>query len=150
MAEERLKRIKIFHGAFNDEDINECKFEKLHWTSTTNDNELVELLFKAFNAPDHYLTEEEEKLNKEYRAQKLRSLSVGDIVQLNGRRYKCAPEGWEEIESMIAFKAESNKMVKHHGEYIRREDLEKRQKASRESMLSGIDKMIKAKKGTSL
>ena len=147
MPEEHLKRIKIFHGAFDDENINECKFEKLHWTSTADNKELLELLFKAFNSPDHYLTEEEEKLNKKYRAQKLRSISVGDIIQIDGRRYECMLEGWEEIETAITFRAKSNDLVKHHGEYISRKDLEKRQKASRESMLSGIDRMIKAKKG---
>ena len=147
MPEEHLKRIKIFHGAFDDENINECKFEKLHWTTAANDKKLLELLFKAFNSPDHYLTEEEEKLNKGYKAQKLRSISVGDIIQLDGRRYRCALEGWEEIETVMTFRVKNNDLVKHHGEYIRREDLEKRQKASRESMLSGIDRMIKAKKG---
>ena len=147
MAEEHLKRIKIFHGGFDDEDIDICRFEKLHWTAATNNEKLLELLFKAFNAPNHYLTEEEQGLNKEYRAQKLRSLSVGDIVQLDGRRYKCLPVGWEEIQSVIAFRAESNEMVKHHGEYITRENLEKRQKESRKSMLSSIDRLIKAKKG---
>ena len=147
MSEEHLKRIKIFHGSFDDENINECKFEKLHWTTATNNKKLLELLFKAFNAPNHYLTEEEKGLNKEYRAHKLRSLSVGDIVQLDGRRYKCLPTGWEEIHSVMAFRAETNEMVKHHGEYITRKNLEKRQKESRKSMLSSIDRMIKAKKG---
>ena len=112
MAEEHLKRIKIFHGAFDDEDIDICRFEKLHWTTTGDNKQLLELLFKAFNAPDHYLTEEEEKLNKEYRAQKLRSLSVGDIVQIDGKRYKCAPVGWEEIQSVMAFEARNEMLTK--------------------------------------
>ena len=46
-----------------------------------------------FNAPFEYLNEEDQAVFKLYRP--LRSLSVGDVVEINGLRYQCMPIGWE-------------------------------------------------------
>lgn len=53
-----------------------------------NDVAILEWIFRIHNAVDG--TERVVKLG-------LRSLSVGDEVELDGRRYLCAGRGWERI-----------------------------------------------------
>lgn len=48
------------------------------------DIEALEKLFERFNIGDHG-------------GLRVRSLSVGDVVELDGRRYVCAPCGWDRV-----------------------------------------------------
>ena len=86
-----MPNVNIYHGAFRDEDVNERVFAYTDGVSI-NDDEICERAFHVFNAPFEYLNEEDQALFKKYRP--LRSLSVGDVVEINGVRYRCMPVGW--------------------------------------------------------
>lgn len=47
--------------------------------------------FKITNAPEDALTEEEADMVTHFRGP---SLSIGDVVEVDGIEYLCAPEGW--------------------------------------------------------
>ena len=87
-----MPNVNIYHGAFGDEDINKRVFAYTDGVSI-NDEEILGRAFKMFNAPFEYLNEEDQAVFKRYRP--LRSLSVGDVVEINGLRYQCMPIGWE-------------------------------------------------------
>ena len=49
-----------------------------------------------FNAPLEYLSEDEDFfIGTDYRSRRLRSLSVGDIVEVNDTKWICRPVGWQ-------------------------------------------------------
>jgi len=54
------------------------------------DEELLYDAFEMFNIG-------EGPVALEYRGRKLRSLSVGDVIAIDGRHYACAPVGWKEV-----------------------------------------------------
>ncbi len=62
--------------------------------------------FHIFNAPHELLKEKEQMIATQYRAKRLRSLSVGDVVEVvtneNGKptyqSFVCASFGWEPFE----------------------------------------------------
>jgi len=86
-----MPNVNIYHGAFNDEDVHACVFSYTDRVSI-NDDEILERAFEMFNAPFEYLNEEDQAVFKRYRP--LRSLSVGDVVEINEVRYRCMPIGW--------------------------------------------------------
>jgi hypothetical protein len=83
-----MPNVNIYHGAFRDEDVNWKVFSYTDRVSI-NDDEICERAFHMFNAPFEYLNEEDQAIFKMYRP--LRSLSVGDVVEVNGVRYQCMP-----------------------------------------------------------
>jgi hypothetical protein len=54
----------------------------------TADDGILAAAFEAFNVGTDTLAEE-------YRARRLRSLSVGDVVDIDGRSYSCERLGWK-------------------------------------------------------
>ena len=52
-------------------------------------------LFAAFNADS--APGDLGRMRAEYRARKLRSLSVGDVVTMNGASWQCSSVGWEQV-----------------------------------------------------
>ena len=104
-----MPNVNIYHGAFGDEDINKRVFAYTDGVSI-NDDEILERAFLVFNAPFEYLNEEDQALFKKYRP--LRSLSVGDVVEINGVRYRCMPVGWELEKDARPFKKPSGTTFK--------------------------------------
>jgi hypothetical protein len=78
-------------------------------TASSREAELTacEKLFHIFNAPPDLLTEEEQRLERLYRAQRNRSLSVGDVVRLRGlggkwNAYSCDRVGFSQVHDPLA------------------------------------------------
>lgn len=62
----------------------------------TDDKNILDYCFHVFNAPEEYLeTKEDRRLAERYRANRLRSLSVGDVVQVRNRFWTCRSIGWD-------------------------------------------------------
>lgn len=57
--------------------------------------------FRMFNAPEDYLTPEELTITRRYRANRLRSLSVGDIVQAGQQFWVCESVGWTKLGTNV-------------------------------------------------
>jgi hypothetical protein len=57
--------------------------------------------FKMFNAPEDYLSGGELAIAKQYRANQLRSLSVGDIVQVDDTFYVCESFGFGKLGTNV-------------------------------------------------
>ncbi len=136
-----MPNVNIYHGAFDDEDVHACVFSYTDGVSI-NDKEILARAFEMFNAPFEYLNEEDQAIFKMYRP--LRSLSVGDVVEINGLRYQCMPIGWEHEEDVI--KAKGEELIKHHGQFMKRKDVEKRKAEARKDLIEGLEKMIEAEK----
>ena len=69
---------------------------------------LAEDAFRIFNAPQEYLSPADVKIEARYRANKLRSLSVGDIVMVDGEVFAVAVTGWRRIEEAVPPNASPN------------------------------------------
>jgi len=89
--------VDIFFGAFCDEDINKRVFHYIDHVGRW-DPDILESAFKLFNAPEDFLDPEEAKIAKRYRRQGLRSLSVGDVVELDNIKYLCESVGWRKLK----------------------------------------------------
>ena len=111
-----MPNVNIYHGAFRDEDVNERVFAYTDGVSI-NDDEICERAFHVFNAPFEYLNEEDQALFKKYRP--LRSLSVGDVVEVNGVRYQCMPVGWEREQMVSGLEKDAEPHVKPGGVQIK-------------------------------
>ena len=61
--------------------------------------EAAEEAFHIFNAPEDMLKEWQQYLMKGYSDQ---SLSVGDIVEVNGEEYLCCSVGWKKRSDQLA------------------------------------------------
>lgn len=61
----------------------------------------AELAFHITNAPFDLLDEKEKEISKQYRALRVRSLSVGDFVVVEGKeiqeKFLCASCGWKTV-----------------------------------------------------
>ncbi len=57
-----------------------------------------EWVFHLSNAPDEMLDYHERELARLYRARGLASLSVGDVVEVDGARFACGGTGWTELK----------------------------------------------------
>ena len=88
-----MKRVNIIHAGFGG-DSNEVKFTYLDKSNSTPDS-ICERAFHMFNAPIEFLNQEDGLIAVAYRTEKLRSLSVGDIVEIDGERWLCRPIGWQ-------------------------------------------------------
>lgn len=66
--------------------VYEGNFISTHiWNETNSENEVLELIFEQFNS----------EYPRNYEG---RSLSVSDIVCVNGRYYYCEPMGWYRLD----------------------------------------------------
>jgi hypothetical protein len=68
--------------------------------------QLADQAFEAFNAPEDFLVSDLRELAAKYRGLHLRSLSVGDIVQVGQTYLACDHSGWskldwEDVKSMM-------------------------------------------------
>lgn len=63
----------------------------LEYTSKHLGETAAEEAFKIFNAPEEFLDDDEMRIVKQYRGH---SLSVGDVVQVDGVDYLCSGVGW--------------------------------------------------------
>ena len=134
--------VNIYHGAFRDEDVNKQVFSYMDWTNL--DSQILDRAFEMFNAPHEFLKEGDYVIALQYRNKKLRSLSVGDVVEIDGVRHQCLPVGWD-LEENVKFEKDGE-LIKYHGEMVKREDVMKRKEEARKSLIEGLDKMIEAEK----
>lgn len=86
-----------FHPSFDYEE-NKVNLEeyRLVFESSRYDNSNLEEIFEYFN-----VWEDEFGTIK----QTFRSLSVGDIVELNGKFFRCEPIGWKDMTDKIEAKS---------------------------------------------
>jgi len=111
--------VSIYHGAFRDENVDKRVFRYAEWGDYAVEV-ILDKAFKMFNAPPEALEEDEIVIMEQYRKKHLRSLSVGDVVQVEDVKYVCQSFGWKEKDIPE----------------------ESRLKELRKSMLRDIDKMI--------
>ena len=80
--------VDIYFGAFCDEDIKKRVF---HYIDNAHrwDSDILERAFELFNAPLEYLDDDDLEIAQRYRDEKLRSLSVGDVVEVDNVKYLC-------------------------------------------------------------
>lgn len=67
---------------------------------TWDDQRILDRMYHLLNVGDDPSFGEPHPVAVAYRAKRNRSLSVGDVVMLDGRIYVCASDGWEPIESL--------------------------------------------------
>lgn len=69
------------------------------WNADGADSALLERLFHLFNVGEEILPtiDPRRKICDAYRAAGMHSLSVGDVVWLDNRGYRCMPSGWSKI-----------------------------------------------------
>ena len=130
--------VNIYHGAFRDEDVNKQVFSYTDYTNL--DSQILDRSFEMFNAPPEFLKEGDDVIAVQYRNEKLRSLSVGDVVEIDGVRHQCLSIGWDLEENVK--KAKDEELIKYHGKMVKRKDVEKRKAEARKDLIEGIDKMI--------
>jgi hypothetical protein len=89
--------VNIYFGAFCDEDINKRVF---HYIDNVHrwDRDILERAFELFNAPLEYLEDDGFIIASRYRGEKLRSLSVGDVVEIDKIKYLCEGVGWRKLK----------------------------------------------------
>jgi len=134
--------VNIYHGAVEDEDVNKQVFS---YTDFTNpDSQILERAFEMLNIPPEDLKEGDDVIAVQYRNEKLRSLSVGDVVEIDGVRHQCLSVGWDLEENVK--KAKGEELIKYHGQMLKRKDVEKRKEEARKRLIEGIDRMIEAQK----
>ena len=76
------KKVKIYHSGFGG-DRDEVVYSYIE-KSLEVDKEICERAFHMFNAPLDYLEDDDDFfIGTDYRSKRLRSLSVGDIVEVN-------------------------------------------------------------------
>jgi hypothetical protein len=63
-----------------------------------DDQRVLDRVFHLFNVGDDPDFGTPSPVAVSYRTRRNRSLSVGDVVMLDGRSYACAESGWEPIE----------------------------------------------------
>ena len=134
--------VNIYHGAFRDEDVNKRVFSYIDYTNL--DSQILDRAFEMFNAPPEFLRDKDVIIANLYRDEHLRSLSVGDVVEIDGVRHQCLGIGWDLEENVK--KAKEERLVKYHGQYMKRTDVAKRREEARKDLLEGIDRMIEAEK----
>jgi len=89
-----LADVNIYHGAFEADDPKKLLF---NYTSQGcfSDTAILNRAFMMFNVDPRDLMKNDSYIAKRYRNRaRLRSLSVGDIVEIDGNKYRCMPEGW--------------------------------------------------------
>ena len=57
----------------------------------------AEQMFHIFNAPEEILSNWEQALAKDFRKDGNYSLSVGDVVEVDGEQFLCESFGWKEL-----------------------------------------------------
>lgn len=67
-----------------------------------------ERAFRMFNAHEEYLTEGELVITRRYRANRLRSLSVGDIVQAGQHFFSCETSGFQQLKGIVTLNVQAN------------------------------------------
>jgi hypothetical protein len=71
-----------------------CPWDKSDYTPVM----LAEDAFRLFNAPEESITQKYDlKITLRYRANKLRSLSVGDLVMIDGEVFACEKMGFRHL-----------------------------------------------------
>jgi len=85
-----------FHAGRDGHVLPEEKFDDIGTFDVegADDTEALEKIFERFNVGDHGNLFARSGL-------RIRSMSVGDVVELDGRRYVCAPCGWEEAPAVV-------------------------------------------------
>jgi len=58
----------------------------------------AEQMFHIFNAPEEILSNWEQALAKDFRKDGNYSLSVGDVVEVDGEQFLCESFGWKELD----------------------------------------------------
>jgi hypothetical protein len=86
--------VNIYHGAFRDEDVDKRVFRYTDTVGRTDDD-ILDRAFEMFNAPPEFLKPEDVVISNLYHEEKLRSLSVGDVVEVDHIKYICQPIGWQ-------------------------------------------------------
>jgi hypothetical protein len=87
-------KINIYHGAFEEDDLNKRVFSYTTADDPADCGPILKRAFEIFNAPIEYLGKDDSYIARRYRFQRLRSLSVGDVVEVEGVRHQCLSSGW--------------------------------------------------------
>ncbi len=53
--------------------------------------------FHLFNAPPDFLVPADQAIAEAFHARRLPSLSIGDVVVVEGGAYACTRDGWEQV-----------------------------------------------------
>ena len=89
----RAAEVNIYHGAFPGDNLNKRIFHYADCYSML-DTSILARAFKMFNAPLECLDKEDVTIGTRYHSMHHRSLSVGDVVEIDHVRYQCLPTGW--------------------------------------------------------
>ena len=57
----------------------------------------AEKMFHIFNAPEEFLKDDERILAEDFRSKDNYSLSVGDVVEVDGEHFLCESFGWKKF-----------------------------------------------------
>jgi len=87
-------RVNIYHAGFGGDP------DKVVYSYVDEqgrfDKDICETAFELFNAPLELIKDDKEYfIATDYRSKRLRSLSVGDIVQVDEVKWVCLPFGWQ-------------------------------------------------------
>jgi len=91
--------VGIYHGAFEGEDVNKRVF-RYRDEIGIKDSYILHRAFKMFNAPPEALEDDELEIMEKYRKEELRSLSVGDVVEIENVKYLCESAGWKKLKNI--------------------------------------------------
>ena len=99
-------KINIIHVAFDGDpdEVVFSYFDKRSGNLADTNKLAAERAYRMFNAPLELLYDEDALIAIAYRTQNLRSLSVGDIVEVHHpsvrspQRWVCEPSGWKRSE----------------------------------------------------
>ena len=114
--------VNIYHGAFRDEDVDKRVFRYTDTVGRTDDD-ILDRAFEMFNLPPHMLREGDDVIAVQYQNEKLRPLSVGDVVEIDHIKYICQPMGWQfkkVVDKAIEErkKRKENELIEYHGRKI--------------------------------
>ena len=70
-------------------------------TATDAEN-ACEYAFYLFNAPEEFLSASDTRIARKYRDGGRRSLSIDDVVTVDGVSYACQSMGWQKIEEPLS------------------------------------------------
>jgi hypothetical protein len=86
-------KINIYHGAFEEDDLNKRVFSYTTADDPADCGPILSRAFILFNGAA-LPGDNDDHISRRYRFTGLRSLSVGDVVEVEGVRHQCLSSGW--------------------------------------------------------
>ena len=75
---------------------------RFSFEATDDETRACEYVFEATNAPRSILDIEQRWIGGRFADAREHSVSVGDVLMINGTAYMCKSAGWEKIENFTA------------------------------------------------